>query len=173
MDHRTEKALAMFRLLRDFSVSSAIAITALTLILMILFYQIAINDLLRFGEAQNEALTRSLANSIWPKYSTFVTKISKIDGDTIRANPRTNDIRNDLVNMTSGLPILKVKIYNLDGLGLAICREIAAAHEGTIQIVDKPDGGSVFVLSLSTLASAPDARSSPKEPVRRTAGGGA
>ena len=53
----------MFRLLRYFSISSAIAITVVTVVLLILYRQNAIDDLLRFGEAQNEALTRSLANS--------------------------------------------------------------------------------------------------------------
>ena len=57
----------MFRLLRYFSISSAIAITVVTVVLLILYRQNAIDDLLRFGEAQNEALTRSLANS-FPAY---------------------------------------------------------------------------------------------------------
>ena len=57
----------MFRLLRYFSISSAVAITVVTAVLLVLYHQNAIGDLVRFGEAHNEALTRSLANSLWPK----------------------------------------------------------------------------------------------------------
>ena len=106
----------MFRLLRYFSISSAIAITVVTVVLLLLYHQNAINDLLRFGEAQNDALTRSLANSVWPKYSSYVATTSGMDIVSLRANPRTKDIGEDVMRLASGLPVLKVKIYNLDGL---------------------------------------------------------
>ena len=82
----------MFRLLRYFSNSSAIAITVVTVVLLLLYHQNAINDLLRFGEAQNDALTRSLANSVWPKYSSYVATTSGMNIVSLRANPRTKDI---------------------------------------------------------------------------------
>jgi two-component system sensor histidine kinase KdpD len=34
------------------------------------------------------------------------------------------------------------------GLGLAICRAIAAAHGGTIAAEDRPGGGAVFRVTL-------------------------
>ena len=34
------------------------------------------------------------------------------------------------------------------GLGLAICREIVAAHHGDLSVADHPDGGSVFSVTL-------------------------
>ena len=55
-------------------------------------------------------------DSFWPKHSSYVTKTSGMDGDALRANPRTKDMREDLMKMTSGLPVLKVKIYSLGGL---------------------------------------------------------
>ncbi len=58
------------------------------------------------------------------------------------------------------------------GLGLAICREIAAAHEGSIRVEDNPQGGSVFILSLRSVAAATDAGTSLEEPTRRTAARG-
>lgn len=39
------------------------------------------------------------------------------------------------------------------GLGLAICREIVAAHDGAIWVEDAPGGGSVFVFALPTFES--------------------
>jgi signal transduction histidine kinase len=40
------------------------------------------------------------------------------------------------------------------GLGLAICREIAQAHEGAIWVESAPGGGSRFILALPALAPA-------------------
>lgn len=50
------------------------------------------------------------------------------------------------------------------GLGLAICRGIAEAHEGTIRLLPTPGGGSTFVLDLpqpSTVAGAGNHRGQP------------
>jgi signal transduction histidine kinase len=35
------------------------------------------------------------------------------------------------------------------GLGLSICREIVAAHGGTVWVEQNPGGGSVFCVLLS------------------------
>ena len=50
------------------------------------------------------------------------------------------------------------------GLGLAICREVARAHDGRISVVSRRGGGSVFVVNLPLL---PDAANQPS--VRRIA----
>ena len=34
------------------------------------------------------------------------------------------------------------------GLGLAICREIVGAHDGLIRAENRPDGGSIFTVSI-------------------------
>jgi two-component system sensor kinase FixL len=39
------------------------------------------------------------------------------------------------------------------GLGLSICRSIAEAHSGTIRVVNRPGGGSVFEVSLPPVAA--------------------
>ncbi len=106
----------MFKLLRHFSLTSAVAILAVTVVLVILYRHNAMDDLVDIAERQNVALARSFANTIWPQYSPYVGSVPGLDGDALRARPETRQIHEALMTLTAGLPVLKVKIYNLDGL---------------------------------------------------------
>ncbi len=106
----------MFKLLRHFSRTSAVAILSVTIVLVVLYRHNAVNDLVEIAERQNVALARSFANTIWPRFSTYVTGVSGLDGDALRARPETRQIHEALKTLSAGLPVLKVKIYNLDGL---------------------------------------------------------
>ena len=106
----------MFKLLRYFSLTSAIAILAVTIVLVNLYRQNAVNQIVVMAESQNMALARSFANTIWPRFYAYVTGLSELDGDALRARPETRQIHETLKALSAGLPVLKVKIYNLDGL---------------------------------------------------------
>ena len=106
----------MFKLLRYFSLTSAVAILSVTIVLVMLYRQTAVNELIELAEAQNVGLARSFANTIWPRFSGYVTSVSGLDGDALRARPETRQIHDALKALSAGLPVLKVKIYNLDGL---------------------------------------------------------
>ena len=106
----------MFKLLRHFSLTSAVAILSVTVALLMLYRHNAVNALVELAENQNVALARSFANTIWPRFSDYVTGVSGLDGDALRARPETRQIHDTLKRLAAGLPVLKVKIYNLDGL---------------------------------------------------------
>ncbi|MFD2205721.1 ATP-binding protein [Kiloniella antarctica] len=106
----------MFRLLRYFSITSAIAILLVTACLSYLYWKSENTKLTKIIESQNVALAQSFANNIWPKYSTHVNSVSHLDGDALRAHPKTIKIHQTLKALTKGLPILKVKMYSLDAL---------------------------------------------------------
>ena len=106
----------MFKLLRHFSVASAVAILSVTVVLVILYRETAVNELVGLAENQNVALARSFANTIWPQFSPYISSVSGFDGDALRARPETRQIHEALKELSAGLPVLKVKIYNLDGL---------------------------------------------------------
>ncbi len=106
----------MFKLLRHFSITSAIAILAVTVVLVILYRHNAMDNLVDIAERQNVALARSFANTIWPQFSAYVGSVPGLDGDALRVRPETRQIHVALMTLTAGLPVLKVKIYNLDGL---------------------------------------------------------
>jgi PAS domain S-box-containing protein len=63
-------------------------------------------------------LARSFANTIWPRFSPYFASVSGESGDVLRTQPETQQIHEALKTLTAGLPVLKVKIYNLDGLTL-------------------------------------------------------
>ncbi len=106
----------MFKLLRYFSITSAIAISLMTLVLAFSYWKIENAKMISTIEAQNMVLARSFANIIWPKYKTHVNAVGHLDGDALRRHPVTLDIHATLKDLTTGLPILKVKMYSLDAL---------------------------------------------------------
>ena len=106
----------MFRLLRYYSITSAVAIVVVTVVLVASFRQHELAQLIESAEGQNVVLARSFANTIWPRFSSYVTSVSDVDGDTLRSRPETQRIHEVLVTLVTGLPVLKVKIYTLDGL---------------------------------------------------------
>ncbi|MDP6475205.1 MAG: ATP-binding protein [Alphaproteobacteria bacterium] len=106
----------MFRLLRYYSVASAVAILVVTVILGFVYRQQAVDELIVTAESQNISLARSFANSLWPKFSAYVTMRVDEDADVLRGRPETSEIHDMLSRLTAELPVLKVKVYNLEGL---------------------------------------------------------
>lgn len=105
----------MFKLFRFYSIASGIAIIVATVVLVVLYRYDAKTELIGTAEGQNIALTRAFANTLWPKFAPYLTSISERNGDVLRARPETRQIHEELAAITAGLPVLKVKIYNLEG----------------------------------------------------------
>lgn len=105
----------MFPLLRYFSFTSALAVIAVTTALVVFYRQSATSDLIASAEAHNVSLARSFANTIWPDFADYVSAVDE-DGDRLRRRPETRRLHGVLAKLTEGLPVLKVKVYNLDGL---------------------------------------------------------
>ena len=106
----------MFNLLRYFSLASAAVILVIALAMQATYRQTAVEDLIAMAERNNSALAQSFANTIWSRYSSYVTSVKLKEGDALRSRPETREIHDALKTLTTGLPVLKVKIYNLDGL---------------------------------------------------------
>lgn len=100
----------MFRLQRYFSVTSAIALVAVAMVVVVFYRQNAVNDLVVSAEAQSAALAQSFANTLWPRFSNDIMETSGLDGDDLRQRPVTAEIDAAVRALIAGLPILKVKI---------------------------------------------------------------
>ncbi len=140
----------MFRLLRYYSVASAIAIMVVTVVLGFVYRQHAVDELIITAESQNTSLARSFANTLWPAFSAYVTSQADEDADVLRGRPETSEIHDMLSRLTAELPVLKVKVYNLEGLTVYSSEpsqigEDKSANTGFL--VSARDGVSVSKLS--------------------------
>ena len=106
----------MFRLLGYFSLTSAITLVVVAIILAFFYREHAVDDLVDITERKNETLARSFANAIWPRYAPFVASVGALDGDELRARDETRELHETLRRLADELPVLKVKIYDLEGL---------------------------------------------------------
>jgi PAS domain S-box-containing protein len=103
------------RLIRFFLIASVLVIAAITVVVF-LHRQSEIRRLISFVEKQNVVLAQSFANTIWHQIADYVHSASSLTGDGLRERPETREIRDTVTKATAGLPVLKVKIYDLDGL---------------------------------------------------------
>ncbi len=106
----------MFQLLRYFSITSALAIIFMTLIAVVLYRNSAIEEVVVSAESHNVALARSLSNTVWPDFRTYITTVEEQDGDRLRNRSETSELHRRVKELTRGLPVLKIKIFRIDGL---------------------------------------------------------
>lgn len=106
----------MFRLVRYFSIASLIGFAVVTAALALFLRATAISGLVALGESKNVALTRSFANALWPQFAPFVAEASDLSPQELRAHPQIAHLDEAVRRQMSGLSVLKVKVYDLNGL---------------------------------------------------------
>ena len=106
----------MFKLLRYFSVTSLAAFVMVVALLGLLYRQSALGDMRALQERQHVALTQVFANTVWPRFQAFMASTPALDGDALRARPEMAGLREAVLMQMQGTSVVKVKIYNLDGL---------------------------------------------------------
>ena len=106
----------MFKLLRYFSITSLIAFVIVTILLTILYRQIAVNELMKVEAEKSVALTQVFSNSLWPQFAPFLKSASQLERDELLAHPDIVSLHHAVLQQTKGLSVVKVKIYDLDGL---------------------------------------------------------
>ena len=106
----------MFKLLRYFSITSFTTMVIAAALLGMFYRQLAVRDLVSLKESENVALTQSFANSLWQQFAPFVASTSGLRGDELRAHPEITKLHHAVVSQMRGLSVMKVKVYNLEGL---------------------------------------------------------
>ena len=109
--------LSRFPLLRYFSSFSAAILFIVVLGLVTFNKELARRDLVSLSESNNVALTQAFANSVWPRFAPYVVTAAKgLSGEELRGRPETSELRRAALSLMEGTSVLKVKVYNLDGL---------------------------------------------------------
>ena len=106
----------MFKLLRYFSLTSLIAFTIVIAMLAGFYQRTAVRDLTEAEEIGNVALTQVFANSLWPRFQQFVTTASRLTLEELRSHPDLQELHRAVLEQMNGLPVIKVKVYDLEGL---------------------------------------------------------
>jgi len=118
----------MFRPLRFFAVASTAGLVALAALLWVV-HQRAVQQLIGYAEAQNVTLARSFANTILPRFSSYVSSISELSAEKLRDRAEVEEIQKAMKAASVGLPILKVKIYNRDGMTVFSSDRVEIGHD--------------------------------------------
>lgn len=105
-----------FRLLRYFSITSLLMFCIVTALLGMFYGQVARSNLIELAERHNVALTQAFSNSLWPQFAPYVTSVSGWSGEQLRTHPETAQLRQAVLALMEDLPVVKVKIFNLEGL---------------------------------------------------------
>ncbi|MDJ0980994.1 MAG: response regulator [Kiloniellales bacterium] len=88
----------------------------MTLIAVVLYRNSAIEEVVVAAEGHNVALARSLSNTLWSDFGPYVTTIEEEDGERLRNRSETAELNRRVNELTRGLPVLKIKVFRVDGL---------------------------------------------------------
>ena len=106
----------MYRLVRNFSLVSSIAIVLVSLIFGYVLHGKLIDELVDNTEAHNTALARSFANTLGPNLKQFLDRAAGVDSAQLVGREDYQKLNFYFRLATSGLDIIKVKVYLMDGI---------------------------------------------------------
>lgn len=106
----------MFRLQRYFTITSLAAFILIAILLGYFFRTLAIADLIDANESKNVAITQTFANFFWPEFTTFVNEAAALSAAELQGHARTQELYDAVQTQMQGLSVVKIKVYNLDGL---------------------------------------------------------
>jgi diguanylate cyclase (GGDEF)-like protein len=84
--------------------------------LSFLYRQLVFDSLVEEETRSNVALTKAFANSIWPRHSTFIQRAATVPAGELASREEIRSLERDLRLLMQGLSVVKVKIYDADGL---------------------------------------------------------
>jgi len=104
-----------FSVQRYFSLVLFFGIIFTAVVLCYMLRNIVVQQLIDDGEQQNIAITRMITNNIWPEYEPFYEMASQLETQALLQHDKTQITYSLTLKNVLGLPILKVKIFDLEG----------------------------------------------------------
>lgn len=105
----------MFKLLRYFSITSLVSILVASVLMGVLYRQLAVRNLLEQGEAHNVDITRSFANALWPQFSSLVAAGGSLPPERLKSYPEIPQLHAAVQKQARGLAVAKIKVWDLRG----------------------------------------------------------
>ncbi len=105
-----------FRLTRYFSITSLIGLLVVTACLIGVYRELTLRNLVAHESRANVDLTRAFSNHVWSHFREFVLNSNGRSRESLTADPIQQRLRAEVVDTMRGLKVVKIKIYNLDGL---------------------------------------------------------
>ncbi|GAB4355421.1 MAG: hypothetical protein Kow00114_05730 [Kiloniellaceae bacterium] len=103
-------------LTKRFALFAGLVVIAASLLLISMYKQIASDDLNTMAERSNLAVAQIFSNVVWDGHAGFLTTAHFLTPEAIRRHPETEAIRDSLLRRMRNFSILKIKIYDLNGL---------------------------------------------------------
>lgn len=110
------KPKSTFRLTRYFSITSLLGVLVVLAVLLFFYRHFAFSALEQHETRDNIAIAQIFASTLWPSHASYVQSASALPKAELQQRPEVARIREDVLRQMTGLRVVKVKIYNLDGL---------------------------------------------------------
>lgn len=105
-----------FRLFRYFFLASFVGITAVMLGLFYFLQRNTVDTVVELGGQANAMLARVIANSVWHDHHDVLELLDRERMADFGKSPLYQELDHEIRQVVRGLPVVKVKIYNLAGL---------------------------------------------------------
>ena len=106
----------MLNVLRYSQLIALAVLVAVVVALSLLYRGLVVESLVQSETDAHVAFTKTFANAIWPRHSTFVRRARSLAPGVLAARPEIEAIGEALRPLAAGLNVVKVKIYDLNGL---------------------------------------------------------
>lgn len=107
---------ASLPLTKRFALFAGLVVIAASMLLISMYKQIVGDDLNAMVERSNIAVAQIFSNVVWDAHAGFLTTAHFLTPEAIRQHPETLAIRDSMLRRMRGLSILKIKIYDQNGL---------------------------------------------------------
>ena len=106
----------MLNLLRYSQLLALAVLIAVVVALSMLYRGLVFDAMVEAESHASVALTKTFANAVWPAHADFVKRAASLDRATLAGQPEIASLEDELRRLADGLPVVKVKIYDLNGL---------------------------------------------------------
>ncbi len=105
-----------FPLVKYFSLTALVCMLVVAVFLGSIYQRQAMRSLSILAEHQNVALTKTFSNFLWERFAPLVDSSRGLAPVVLQGKPEQADLRQLVIAMMRGTEVVKVKVYNLDGL---------------------------------------------------------